>query len=426
MRVLVVNHYAVPGGAGGGTRHVDLARHWAQDGHSTVIVASSFNHFAPGRRLAPVTPIADGAELRARWTPGYAGNGIGRVVDMLWFAAGVSATRKRSLDRPDVVIGSTPHPLAAYGALRLARRLRVPFVLEIRDLWPQTLIDLGGLSAASPIARALFRLEASLLRSAALVVYVPPAADNYFRERGLRLQAAVHVPNATTTQAPDPDLRHPVLDVIDEQHREGRVVFSYTGALGHANDLPALIAAAHLAADKKAFLLICGDGPERPGLESLLQGGPGNVQLVGQVPKPVAFAVQRASDANVFHLRPAAVFRYGLSPNKLADYLMSGRPLLYAGPEVDNPAGRAGSGVVAAPSDPSSIAAAMVSIISMSAEERSSRGARGRAFAEVHHTTERTSRDYIDALGTAIESLGRRTPAAFRAGRRSRLWPPVR
>lgn len=405
MHIAVVNHYAVPPGVGGGTRHADLARQWAAHGHSVTILASSFNHFAPTERLPHQTALARGAHLITRWTPGYSGNGVRRAVDMLWFAGRAATVGHRVVGTASVVVGSSPHPLAAYAGLRLSRRLGVPFVLEVRDLWPQTLVDLGALPADSRATEALYRLESRLVRGATTVVYVPPGANRYLIERGMCPRRAVHIPNATAVEDVEEVPQHPLLDLVAQKRRDRLTIFTYTGALGFANDVATILEAAHLARGDGAFLLVCGDGPERATLAASIQErGITNVHLAGQVPKPVALAVQRASDANVFHLRPAPVFQYGLSPNKLADYLMSGRPLLYAGPDVDSPAARVGTAVTARPSDPTSVADAMRSITSMPLAERMARGSAGRAYAERHHTTERTARDFVDVLQESIDA----------------------
>src|SRR5690606_21810114 len=109
--------------------------------------------------------------------------------------AALSAATLRGLERPDAVIGSSVHPLAAWAGRRLAQRFGVPFLFEVRDLWPQTLIDMGRLSPRHPAALALRRLERSLYRSAARIIVLPPAAHAYITPLGIPKERIVWIPN---------------------------------------------------------------------------------------------------------------------------------------------------------------------------------------------------------------------------------------
>jgi glycosyltransferase involved in cell wall biosynthesis len=399
VRILVVNHYAVPPRAGGGTRHADLARRWAQHGHAVRIIGSSFSHVTQGSgaRLPSRTQLAPGVELRSLWTPGYAGNGPRRAADMAWFGVAAAATGLTA-ERPDVVLGSSPHPLAAAAALTAAARHRVPFVLEIRDLWPQTLVDLGGLAAHGAVTRTLYRLEAALVGRAAATVVVPPAAGTYLGERGMEVRRLVHIPNgvdpagdaAATTGAGTR-----LVAEIGRLRAAGRTVLVYAGSDGMANGVDVLVRAA-AAAGPVVHLVVVGDGPHRGRTEAAAAGtGAVNVTLGGQLPKADARAVVGAADAAVFHLHDAPVFRYGLSPNKLFDYLSSGRPVLYAGPAVPNPATAAGTPVVAPPGDVGAIAEAMLQLARMPATERARRGQAGREFVAAEHSLDVLAQRYL-------------------------------
>ena len=148
MRVWLINHHALPPSEPGGTRHYTLARELIRNGHDVTVIASSFNH-ATGKQMScargKLRTFEQLGEVPFLFlsVPAYRSQ-LARFWNMfvfafeLWLGLGTRTMRK-----PDIVIGSSLTLFAAFAAERLARRLRVPFVLEIRDLWPQTLIDMG-------------------------------------------------------------------------------------------------------------------------------------------------------------------------------------------------------------------------------------------------------------------------------------------
>ena len=159
MKIWFVNHYAVPLTHVGNVRHFTLARELVKRGHDVSIVASSFIHktlsegVSTGKNACKHENI-EGVDFLWIKTPPYKGNSWKRLWNMtvfgfrFWMGKGT-----RGLKRPDIIIGSSPDPLAAFAAYRVARRLKVPFVFEVRDLWPQTLVDLGRISPNHPLVR---------------------------------------------------------------------------------------------------------------------------------------------------------------------------------------------------------------------------------------------------------------------------------
>ncbi|NNC75543.1 MAG: glycosyltransferase, partial [Acidimicrobiia bacterium] len=164
MNIWLVNHYAIPPDRAGGTRHHNLGKQLVALGHDVSIVACAFDHMQrsddEGR---PPTELIDGVRFRWVKAPGYSGNTLARFFNMVVFALRVWSGRStRDLPEPDVVIGSSPHLFGADAAARLAKRRRVPFVLEIRDLWPLTLVDVGGFSTRHPAVVLMSWLERRL------------------------------------------------------------------------------------------------------------------------------------------------------------------------------------------------------------------------------------------------------------------------
>ncbi|MEP6473074.1 MAG: glycosyltransferase [Gemmatimonadota bacterium] len=157
MRILLVSQYAVPPAEPGITRHFGLARALIERGHEVTILASSFQHWTrietmPASVGAVTSELVDGIRFVRVRTPAYHRNTIARIGNMGAFAyRALGAEVAAVLQRPDIVLGSSPPIFGALAAQRLAHRYRVPFVMEVRDLWPASLVHLGGYSRHHPV-----------------------------------------------------------------------------------------------------------------------------------------------------------------------------------------------------------------------------------------------------------------------------------
>ncbi len=243
MNLWIVNHYAIPPQRAGGTRHYTLAKELIRRGYRVTIIASSFDHATRREaHLAPGEPfkleVIESVPFLWLRTPPYAGNSVARIWNMTVFAYRVwRSAGEALLGKPDVVIGSSPHPFAALAAERLATRFRVPFVLEVRDLWPQTLIDLGGFSPRHPFILLLESIERYLYRKASRIITLLPGAGEHIREKGGDLSRVVWIPNGIDLElspSPQPPRLNQVFTIM------------YAGAHGLANGLDLVLDVAAL------------------------------------------------------------------------------------------------------------------------------------------------------------------------------------
>ena len=188
MRALVLNHYAGVPGYGRGLRHHQFATEWQAAGSEVVIACSNRHHllFQPFSEKSGFYS-ADGVNFFLVDTPAYIGNGIRRILNMATFAWKSAFTHASELldPKPDVVVASSPHPFAWLAAARLARKAGCPLVVEVRDLWPASLIELLGLSRFHPLVILFSFIEKWAYRRADLVVSNLPYADRYMQEIGV-------------------------------------------------------------------------------------------------------------------------------------------------------------------------------------------------------------------------------------------------
>ena len=206
-RVLIVNHYADAPDRPTGTRHFELARQLVARGNTVTIFAAGFSHITGrderlGRWRLFRTAWFDGVRFVWVRTLPYRGNTWRRKVNMLSFLAAFLVVQTR-FTAPDAIIGSSVHPFAALWAWQVARVRDARFLFEIRDLWPQTLVDLGAMRDGSPVERLLRTIEAFLVRRASFVITLLPGMSDYLRERGLPADHVVYIPNGVDIRSFD-------------------------------------------------------------------------------------------------------------------------------------------------------------------------------------------------------------------------------
>jgi glycosyltransferase involved in cell wall biosynthesis len=375
------------------------------------IFAAGFSHLSGrekrlgSRALARIERI-DGVRFVWLRTFPYRGNDWRRQVNMLSFLVVFLVVQHRER-RPDVVIGSTVHPFAALGGWLVARARRARFAFEIRDLWPQTLVDLGAMRVGSPGERMLRVLEAFLVRRAFAVITLLPGIRDYLVERGLPADHVVYIPNgadvaAFIDQAGPGNPPETVTRALDHARRlraDGRFVLGYLGAFGRVNRVDLIARAAAIAearAPGRVGLVLIGDGPERPEVERAA-AAVASVALGDSVPKRYVPVVLRSLDATIVHTTYTPVYRYGISFNKLFEYMAAERPVVFACDSAYDPVRSTGAGVTVPPDDPERLADAFLQLAALSPEQRAAMGVAGRAYVTREHNIARLG-ETLDAV----------------------------
>lgn len=404
--VWLLNHYATDPSHTGGTRHFHLAQNLKNLGWHTSIIASSFDHVSGKQRLSPKEcyrrESLQGIDFLWVNTSSYRGNGGGRVRNMLVYTFAVLLRRTTAeLPAPDVVIGSSVHPFAALAGALLARRFKVPFIFEVRDLWPQTLIDMGWLNENSFFTWALRKLEIWLYRRAARTVVLMPLAWKYIVPLGISKDRIVWIPNGVELslfQSSRPS----------KSTQDSIFTLMYFGAHGQANGLDNLIQAmAHLqemACDQRILLRLIGDGPLKPKLMALAEGlSLYDVKFEPSVSKREMPALAAQADAFVITIPDLTnLYQFGVSPNKLYDYFAAGRPILIAADIPENPVIDAKAGFVVPPSQPRALAEAILKMVKTPVSERQKMGISGREFVERNHSFEILAERFADIFDAVV------------------------
>lgn len=335
LKIWYFHNYTMLPEHGALNRGYYLGKYLQRLGHEPVVFAGSHPHNTRLQLVQGRTPCRLYQKKPFPWvlvrTRDYGGSRWQQVLSMFEFYHNCKKAAGR-LPRPDVIVGSSAHPLAALLAVRLARKYHCKSVAEVRDLWPESLVAYGILPEGHPVARAMYWFERHLYLRADEVVFTMAGGYEYIKDRGWAggiPKGKVHYVNNGVDleefewnkrhyQAPDSDLDDP-----------GKFCIVYAGAVKRANGLGAVLDAAKQVTDKRALFLIYGDGDELEGLRArAAREGVGNVRFKGRVDKKyIPYLLSRAS-LNYLHVERTGLLKYGISPNKLFDYFASGRPVL--------------------------------------------------------------------------------------------------
>ena len=417
--VWIVNHYASGPDWPAGTRHFDLARELVARGHTVTIFAASISHWTGTERR-----LSAGRLFRSEWIDGvrfvwlrtlpYHGNTWRRQLNMLSFLVTFLVVQTRS-EAPDAIVGSTVHPFAALGAWVAARLRGARFIFEIRDLWPQTLVDLGAMRVGSPGERLLRALEAFLVRRASVVITLLPGMRDYLAEHGLPANHVVYIPNGANLavfggSAPvddgEPEAVARCLDEVRRLKSAGRFVLAYLGAFGRVNRIDVIVAAAAIAEQRspgRVGVLLVGEGPARAEAELLTAADPA-VAFGPAVPKRFVPSILRAVDATIVHTTYTPVYRYGISFNKLFEYMAAGRPVVFACESAYDPVRSTRAGLTVQPDDPERLADVFLELAAATPEARAAMGAAGRAYVAREHNIERLGETFAAVVEGRLSS----------------------
>jgi glycosyltransferase involved in cell wall biosynthesis len=403
MNIVYLNHYAGSPALGMEFRPYYLAREWVRAGHRVTMLAADFSHVRV-RQPAAGDELIDGIAYRWYATPPYQGNGVGRVKNIAAFLRGVWRDTPRLLAeaRPDAVIASSTYPMDIWVARRMARRAGAVLVHEVHDLWPLSPIELSGMSRRHPFIVLCQAAEDAACRDADVVVSMLPKVHEHLASRGLDLKRLHIVPNGITPDEwvgePAP-LRDDVAQALARARAAGHTVVGYAGSMGLPNALDVLLDAAVRLRGEPVSIVMVGSGHERDRLAARISAvGLHRVQMLPPIPKAQVRAFLAAIDIAYIGWQRTPIYRFGIAPNKLMDYMMAGCAVLHSVEAGNDPVADSGCGLTVAPEDPQAVADGLRKLAALPAGERRTMGERGRAYVLAHHTYPVLAARFLDAV----------------------------
>jgi glycosyltransferase involved in cell wall biosynthesis len=286
-------------------------------------------------------------------------------------------------------------------ARRIARMAGARLVFEVHDLWPLSPIELGGMSPRHPFIRVCQAAEDAAYRDADVVVSMLPKVSEHMAAHGLDLKKLYIVPNGIALdewQGTAPPLTSEIAEHINLRHESGESIVGYAGSHGTPNALDVLIdAASRLKSAPFAFVLV-GDGMEKIHLERRVKEERlHNVRLFASIPKAQIPSFLSQIDLAYIGWQRVPIYRFGIAPNKLMDYMMAGCVVLHSVEAGNDAVREAGCGITVPPTDPTAVAEGLRRLVALSPEIRNQMGQRGKDFVLTHHTYLVLARRFLEA-----------------------------
>ncbi len=406
MKILYISQYFPPEMGAPAARAVELSRHWGDAGHDVTVLTGFPNHptgvvppeyRSQFRRLVFRERTLGVSVVRTWLLPFPNRKAYERILNYASFCVSAACTGL-FLPRPDVIIATSPQLLVGLSGWWLSRWKRVPFVFEVRDLWPESLAAVGVANSHSLLHRTLAKIAQFLYRRSDRIVVVTPAFEDYLVEhyRVPREKISV-IENGVETQLFSPDAG---ARLRAEWAAEKKFVVSYIGTMGMAHGLETIIAAAAQlqSTNRDVLFLIVGEGAEKEKIVSLArERGLSNLRFVGQQPRENIPAYIGASDVCLVLLKKSDVFKTVI-PTKMLEFMSCARPVILG---VDGQARKiledARAGLIIEPENSEALVSA-IRHLAANREDGRQLGRNGREYIVREFSRRQTAEKYIRVL----------------------------
>lgn len=407
MKILYVSQYFPPEMGAPAGRVYELSKHWVEAGHHVTVLTGFPNHptgvvpqnYRRQMRRITMRERVDGIEVVRTWLyPAPNRRPMERMSNYSSFCVS-ACLRGLFLERPDVVIATSPQLLVGLTGWWIGRLKRCPFVFEVRDLWPESLLASGVGRQDSLLIRSLERLASFLYhRSDRIAVVTEAFKDNLVMRRGLPTEKIDVVENGVETELFSPEKDGAVIRTSNGL--DGRFIVSYIGTIGSAHGLDIILQAARRLNEilPEALFLLVGEGAEKEKLRALAEKERlSNILFLDQQPRHTIPLFINASDVCLVLLRKAELFTTVL-PSKMLEFMACGRPVVLG---VDGQARKildqAEAGVYISPGDPEALVQAVIDLY-RDPTLRSRLGENGREFICKHYSRKQKALQYLGIL----------------------------
>ncbi len=333
--IWIINHYGDPPNIGKFNRHYSFAKNLISKGYTVKIFTASTIHTTNINMISNEKKYKveefGGVEYIFVKTSTYNNSDKKRVLNILEYYLRVPSVVKK-FGVPDLVLASSPHPLTWMAARRIAKRTGAYFITETRDLWPETFVVMGKMTRKNIIAKILYKIEKKMYESADRNIFTMAGGKDYIRDIGLDTSKVDYINNGIDLEKFNENLKN---NKYIDKDLSNKKIFKlvFTGAIGRANDLSRTIKAFEILRDKgydDIEFLIFGDSGEKEELEQYCKDkGLNRVKFKGRVNKSDVPSILVQSDILLLSVANLPeLYKYGMSPNKLFEYMAAGKPVL--------------------------------------------------------------------------------------------------
>ena len=407
MRILYVDHYAGSISLGMEFRPYYMAREWEKLGHTVRLVGADYSHLRIQQPTAAkdfTVEDIDGVEFQCIKTIKYNGNGSRRAISIfqfvgkLWMAAGKIAREFK----PDVVISSSTYPLDAYACYRIAKKAKAKYIHEAHDMWPATLTEMGDMSEKHPFIRVMAKAEKYAYSRPEKVISILPATLQHMLDHDLSdPEKFAYIPNGIVPE----DWDEP--ETLDEgcqaefDKLEGKFIIGYLGGHALTNALDTFIdAAIRMKNTPDVVFVSVGKGVEKQRLmDRAKQEGLTNIVFLPPVRKKQVPTALNRMNALYIGAANSPLYRFGISMNKLYDYMMAGKPIIYGISAANNEVKEADCGISIKPESTEELVDAIKWLQKMDPEELERMGSNGKSWVLANRKYKTLAEQFLKEMG---------------------------
>lgn len=340
-RIWIMNHYATNNFFNKGGRHYWFAKELMREGYQPVIFCANTRHNS--RDVVEVErkytiKLSEGIPFVFVKASTYSDNSLNRIKNMLSFYKNLFSVKKdyvKKFGKPDIILASSVHPLTLVAGIQIAKKLGVPCICEVRDLWPESLVAYGILKRDSLFTKLLYQGEKWIYKNANSIIMTWEGGKQYIKDQGwenqIDLKKVHHISNGVLIEEFD---KNSELFKLHDPDLESKSVAKvvYTGSIRKVNNIGLLLDVARVIQDEgreDIKFFIYGSGDEMQSLIHRCENeNINNVIFKGHVEKKYIPYILKSSDLNILHNSSTSLDKYGQSQNKLFEYLAAGRCII--------------------------------------------------------------------------------------------------
>ena len=391
--IWIINEYAGSVYHGMEYRHYYLGKELKKRGYNVHIITASYSHLffnKPELKAGFEFENIDGIDYIWVKVPEYKHSHDKKRV-LKWFIYTFKTYFQlpvRKIAKPDVIIVSPMAPFPIISGYKWAKRFNAKLMYEVKDLWPLTLVEIGGYSPVHPFIKVMEWFEKFAYKHADRVISVLPHAYEHMVKQGMDIKKFVYIPNGICVK--ELEKMEPLPREVVSKIPKNKFTIAYTGTFGEANALEHLIRAAFLVRNyPEIHFLLVGRGKKEDELKELVKKLKlSNVTFLSPVTKRQIQGILKYIDVCYIGLKRENIFRFGVSPNKVFDYMYSGKPILWAINSSNDFAKEANCGISVEAENPDAIAKGIMKFYKMAPEEREHLGMNGKEYVLKNHTYE--------------------------------------
>lgn len=343
-KIWIMNHYATEMYFSEGGRHYWFAENLIKKGYEPIIFCANTRHNSDDLIVLGnqqfTMKIKNEIPFVFVNTPKYEGNGYSRIKNIYSFYKNlINVAKKFSLEngKPDIILGSSPHPLTMLASEKIAKKFNVPCICEVRDLWPEAIFAYSKMKENSLLGRILIAGEHHIYRNADAMIFTKEGDTDYIKERNwdtanggdISLDKCFYINNGIDYKEFTSNIVKNV--IVDEDLNSDKFNVVYAGSIRAVNDVGKIVSSAKFLKEyEDVQFLIYGDGNEREKLEKeIRENGLTNVKMKGFINKQYIPFILSKSNVNILNY---SQYQYnwtrGNSSNKLFEYMASGKPII--------------------------------------------------------------------------------------------------